>query len=66
MFGPMFAVTLTCSDQGCELEVVEVVTSLDEVEPLVCDGCGCCLQAVGYAEAAEVRPVAPVVPALAA
>ncbi len=66
MFGPMFAVTLTCSDQDCAFEVVKPVTSLDAVEPLVCDGCGCCLQAVGYAEAVEVRPIAPVVPALLA
>ncbi|MDQ3721004.1 MAG: hypothetical protein M3350_09535 [Actinomycetota bacterium] len=62
----MFAVTLTCSDQDCELEVVDVVTTVDEVALLVCDGCGCCLQAVGFAEAEEVRPVVQVVLALAA
>ena len=66
MVGSMYAVTLTCSDRDCELEVVDVVSSLDEVELLVCGGCGCCLQAVGFAEAVEARAVAPVVLALAA
>ncbi len=66
MIGPMYAVTLTCSDQDCELEVVEVVSTLDEAELLLCDGCGCCLQPVGYAEAAEVRLVARVLLPLAA
>ena len=58
MAGPVYAVTLTCSDEACELEIVELVPSLDEAEALVCDSCGCCLQAVGYAEVEEVRPVA--------
>jgi len=55
MAGPMLAVTLSCSDQDCDHEVVEVVWSLEQTERMVCDGCGCCLQAVGYAEAVEVR-----------
>jgi heterodisulfide reductase subunit A-like polyferredoxin len=57
MIGSMLAVTLVCSDQACDHEVVEVVWSQDQVELMVCEGCGCCLQAVGYAEAVEVRPV---------
>ncbi len=57
MAGWMLAVTLTCSDRECDLEVEEIVFSLDELELLVCDGCGCSLQAVAYAEAQEVRPV---------
>ena len=36
---------------------MELVWSLDQVELMVCEGCGCCLQAVGFAEAVEVRPV---------
>jgi hypothetical protein len=55
MAGPMLAVTLVCSDTDCDHEVVEVVWSLDQLELMVCDGCGCCLQAVGFAEAEEVR-----------
>jgi heterodisulfide reductase subunit A-like polyferredoxin len=62
----MLAVTLTCSDQGCDLEVIELVESLEQVELLVCEGCGCCLQAVGYAEAEEGRLVARPTAALAA
>jgi len=53
----MLVVTLTCSDQGCDHEVVEAVWSHEQVELMVCDGCGCCLQAIAYAEAEEVRPV---------
>jgi hypothetical protein len=56
MAGPMLAVTLVCSDNDCDHEVVEVVWSFDQLELMVCDGCGCCLQAVGFAEAVEVRP----------
>lgn len=66
MAGPMFAVTLTCSDEGCDHEVVEVLWSLDQVEVMVCDGCGCCLQPVRYAEALEARPGAPLPLSLAA
>jgi heterodisulfide reductase subunit A-like polyferredoxin len=57
MAGPMLSVTLVCSDTDCDHEAVEVVWSLDQVELMVCDGCGCCLQAVGYSNAVEVRPV---------
>ena len=53
----MLSVTLVCSDTDCDHEVVEVVWSLDQLELMVCEGCGCCLQAVGYAESVEVRPV---------
>ena len=66
MAGPVFAVTLTCSDQGCALEITEFVRSLEKLDLLVCDDCGCCLQAVGYAELEEARPVARVVLPLAA
>lgn len=60
MAGSMLVVTLTCSDQDCDHEFVEAVWSHEQVELMVCDGCGCCLQAVGYAEAVEVQPVARV------
>ncbi|MDQ3586829.1 MAG: hypothetical protein M3375_00535 [Actinomycetota bacterium] len=62
----MFAVILTCSDQACDLELVEVVSSLEDADLLVCEGCGCCLQAVGYAEAVELRSVPRAAPPLAA
>ena len=57
MAHPVFVVTLTCSDRDCALEVVESVSRLEEVELLVCEGCGCCLQAVGFAEGVELDPL---------
>jgi len=66
MAGSMLVVTLTCSDQDCDHEVVEAVWAQEQVELMVCDGCGCCLQAVGYADAVEVRPLARVPLSLAA
>lgn len=66
MAGSMLVVTLTCSDEDCDHEFVEAVWSHEQVELMVCDGCGCCLQAVGYAEAVEVQPVARVPLSLAA
>ena len=59
MAGPMLAVTLVCSDNDCDHEVVEVVWSLDQLELMVCDGCGCCLQAVGYARRSSAAGVQP-------
>jgi len=41
----MFLAELICSDDHCEL-VVEAFDELVELNLLVCDDCGCCLQVV--------------------
>jgi hypothetical protein len=52
---PMFGATLLCTDEGCA-EVVDVlVGSLEELEELVCDGCGCCSQVLAVWEVAPAR-----------
>jgi hypothetical protein len=52
----MLAVTLICSDNDCDHELVEVVWSLEQLELMVCDSCSCCLQAVDYSTAVDIRP----------
>ena len=41
----IFLAELICSDDDCEL-TLEAVGDLTELELLVCEDCGCCLQAV--------------------
>ena len=53
----MFLAELICSDEDCG-ETIEAIVSPDELELLVCDGCGCCLQTVA------VSAWEPAVPAI--
>jgi hypothetical protein len=54
----MFHVSLICSDEDCAVEV-QAWGELDDVELLVCDGCGCLLQVVAVSDAApQPAPVA--------
>ena len=52
----VFLAELICSDDECEL-VFEAVGALGDLELLVCDDCGCCLQIVSVSEheTAELR-----------
>ncbi len=50
----MFIAELICSDDACEL-TVEVPGNLVELELLVCDDCGCCLQVVSVSAAEAVE-----------
>jgi len=58
----MFHVSLICSDEGCAAEV-QAWGELDDVELLVCDGCGCLLQVVAVGEAAPATPTVAYLPA---
>ncbi len=58
-------VELICSDDSCEL-VLETVAELIEVDALVCDDCGCCLQVVAISDVELAEPLAPRELALAA
>ena len=53
----MFVGELICSDEACEL-VLEAVGTLEDLELLVCDDCGCCLQIV-FVSAHEATALAP-------
>ncbi len=61
----MILAELICSDDRCEL-VVETVGELIELEALVCDDCGCCLQVVAISDVELVEPVPAYELALAA
>ena len=47
---------LICSDDSCEL-VLETVGELLELEALVCDDCGCCLQVVAISDVELAEPL---------
>jgi hypothetical protein len=54
--GRMFGVELICTDESCA-EVSEVSAfSLEELNVLICDSCGCALQSLSVWEATELRP----------
>jgi len=61
----MIYAELICSDDCCEL-LLETVAELIELEALVCDDCGCCLQVVAISDVALDEPLAPRELALAA
>jgi hypothetical protein len=45
----MLYAILICTDEGCA-EEFEVWAEPDELEALLCDGCGCVLQALAFSE----------------
>ncbi len=47
---------LICSDDRCEL-VLETVAELIELEALVCEDCGCCLQVMAISDVELVEPL---------
>jgi hypothetical protein len=47
----MLFALLICTDTGCGAQH-EAFGAPQELEALACEVCGCCLQAVGWAEAA--------------
>ena len=53
----MILAELICSDDICEL-VLESVGELIELEALVCEDCGCCLQVVAIADVELAEPIA--------
>jgi hypothetical protein len=52
----VFLAEVICSDDRCDL-VSEAIGEFHELELLVCEGCGCCLQVVALSayEAVELR-----------
>jgi Pyruvate/2-oxoacid:ferredoxin oxidoreductase delta subunit len=57
----MVLAELVCSDDACDL-TVEVVAEEHELDVLVCDGCGCCLQVVSLSEVELVAAMPPPTP----
>lgn len=53
----VFGAELICSDEACP-EVVEAVGTLEELDRLVCEGCGCVVQVTAIWEVDELRVVA--------
>lgn len=52
----MFGIELICSDESCAEVTEVVVSSLEEVDALVCDSCGCTLQSLAVWDVVELRP----------
>jgi hypothetical protein len=49
-----------CTDESCAVTVEVAVESLDHLELLACDDCGCTTQVLAVWEVVELRPAAPV------
>jgi hypothetical protein len=59
----MLCVTLICTDSACA-EELEAWGELDDLEALLCEGCGCVLQVIALSEVTpatvtELPPRAP-------
>lgn len=52
----MLGVETICSDESCGHLAEAVVASVGELDVLVCDDCGCLVQALAVWEVVEVRP----------
>ena len=54
--GVMFVAILICSDESCDSQT-ERVGSLEELDRVLCDGCGCLMQVVALEQSAEEAQV---------
>jgi hypothetical protein len=54
----MLFARLICSDEDCAVVVEALADSLEDLDALLCDDCGCTLQVLGVAGASEVRALA--------
>jgi hypothetical protein len=52
----MLYAVLICTDEACA-EELEAWGEIADLDHLTCDGCGCLLQAIAYAETDPVRVV---------
>jgi hypothetical protein len=53
---------IVCTDEGCAVTVDVVVESLEQLDLLACDDCGCTVHAVAVWDVVELRAAAPVTP----
>jgi hypothetical protein len=51
----MLGIELICSDPACAEVKEAAVFSLEELERLTCDGCGCTLETLNVWEIVEMR-----------
>lgn len=52
----MFGIELICSDEACAEASETTVASLEALDLLTCDGCGCTVQSLAVWEVVESRP----------
>jgi hypothetical protein len=53
----MLLAILICTDDDCDV-TYEAYGTLEELDVLVCDGCGCTMQPLGYAYTAPIAVAA--------
>ena len=56
----MIGAEIICTDESCAVTVDVAVESLDDLDLLACDDCGCVTQALAVWEVVELRPAASV------
>ncbi|HEX2160942.1 MAG TPA: hypothetical protein VHF88_03885 [Thermoleophilaceae bacterium] len=56
----MIGAEIICTDESCAVALDVSVDTLDELELLACDDCGCTIQILAVWDVTELRPAAPV------
>ncbi|HEX2071317.1 MAG TPA: hypothetical protein VHF90_06700 [Thermoleophilaceae bacterium] len=58
----MIGAEIICTDESCAVTVDVSVDTLEELELLACDDCGCSIQVLAVWDVTELRTAAPVTP----
>ena len=58
----MIGAEIICTDESCAVTIEVVVDSLEDLDLLACDDCGCTMQTLAVWEVVDLRPAAPVTP----
>jgi hypothetical protein len=56
----MVGAEIICTDEHCAVTVDVVAESLEQLELLACEDCGCTIQVLATWDVVELRPAAPV------
>jgi hypothetical protein len=51
---------IICTDESCAVTIDAVVETLDDLDLLACNDCGCIVQILATWEVIELRPAAPI------
>ncbi len=56
----MIGAEIVCTDEHCAVTIDVVAESIDALELIACDDCGCTAHVLSVWEVVELRPAAPV------
>jgi hypothetical protein len=56
----MIGAEIICTDEHCAVTLDVVAESIEALDAIACDDCGCTVQVLAVWEVVELRPAAPV------